>query len=48
MKKALTLALEEAEIIELLRVMLDEDAEGALAFLKTHLKGKARALLEGG
>ncbi len=47
MKKAMKLILEE-EIIELMRIMLDDDAEGALAWLKTHFKGKARELLEGG
>lgn len=48
MKKAMNLILEETDIIELMRVLLDDDAEGALAFLKTHFKGKARELLEGG
>jgi hypothetical protein len=48
MKKSITLALEESDCIELLRIMLDEDAEAALAFLKEHFKGKARELLEGG
>jgi hypothetical protein len=48
MKKSLNLVLEEKDIIELMRILLDEDAEGALAFLKEHLKGKARELLEGG
>jgi hypothetical protein len=48
MKKGLNLVLEDKDIIELMRIMLDEDAEGALAFLKKHLKGKARELLEGG
>lgn len=48
MKKGLNLVLEEKDIIELMRILLDEDAEGALAFLKEHLKGKARELLEGG
>jgi len=48
MKKSLNLVLEEKDIIELMRILLDEDAEGALAFLKDHLKGKARELLEGG
>ena len=48
MKKAINLALEDEEIIELMRILLDEDAEGALAFLKRHFKGKARDLLEGG
>ena len=48
MKKTLQAALEEKEIIELMRILLDEDAEGALEFLKTHFHGKARQLLEGG
>ncbi len=48
MKKALSLVLEEAEVIELMRILLDDDAEGALAFLKTHFRGKARELLESG
>jgi len=48
MKKAINLTLEDEEIIELMRILLDEDAEGALAFLKNHFKGKARDLLEGG
>ena len=48
MKKALQLNLEEKDIIELMRIMLDEDTEGALTFLKDHFKGKARDLLEGG
>jgi hypothetical protein len=48
MKKSLQVVLEESDVIELMRILLDEDAEGALAFLKTHFKGKARDLLEGG
>jgi hypothetical protein len=44
----MNLVLEEAEVIELMRILLDDDAEGALAFLKMHFKGKARELLEGG
>ena len=48
MKKALNLVLEEEEIIELIRILVDEDAESALAFLKKHFKGKAREMLEGG
>lgn len=48
MKKAINLTLEDEEIIELMRILLDEDVEGALAFLKKHFKGKARDLLEGG
>jgi len=42
------LVLEDEDLLELMRVLMDDDAEGALAFLKMHLKGKARDLLEGG
>jgi hypothetical protein len=48
MKKGLTLILEDAELVELCRILLDRDADAALAFLQHHLKGKARDLLEGG
>ena len=48
MKKGINLVLEETDLIELIRILLDEDAESALAFLKKHFKGKARDLLEGG
>jgi hypothetical protein len=47
-KKTLQVALEDREIIELMRILMDDDPEGALDFLKTHFKGKARDLLEGG
>lgn len=48
MKKTLQVAIEDEDIIELMRIMMDDDAEAALVFLKTHFKGKARELLEGG
>ena len=48
MKKDISLVVEDDELIELMRILLDDDAEGALVFLKTHFKGKARDLLEGG
>ena len=48
MKKTLQVALEDQEIIELMRILMDDDAEGALEFLKNNFKGKARDLLEGG
>lgn len=48
MKKALHLVLEDEDILELARILMDDAAEGALAFLKVHFKGKARELLEGG
>jgi hypothetical protein len=47
-KKAITLVLEDTELIELTRILMDEDADAALAFLKQHLKGKLREALEGG
>ena len=48
MKKAINLVLEDADVIELRRILIDEDSEGALAFLKAHLKSKVLELLEGG
>jgi len=48
MKKALSIVLDDNDIIELMRILMDDDASGALAFLKQHFKGKACDLLEGG
>lgn len=48
MKKAINLILEDEDIIEIMRILMDDDAEAALTFLKKHFKGKARDLLEGG
>jgi hypothetical protein len=48
MNKAITLVLEEEQIIELMRMLMDDDGEGALAFLKAHFKYKFRELLESG
>jgi hypothetical protein len=48
MKKYVSLVLEDEDIIELMRILLDEDKTGALDFLKSHFKGKARDLLEEG
>lgn len=48
MKKNLNLALDESEIIELCQILMDDDAEAALLFLKRHCKGKVKELLEGG
>jgi hypothetical protein len=46
--KAISLVFEDAELIELARILMDDDAEAALDFLKRHLKAKAKGLLEGG
>jgi hypothetical protein len=48
MKYAVNLALDDEEIIELIRILMDDNADDALAFLKRHFKGKVRELLEGG
>jgi hypothetical protein len=48
MKKMLQVIVDDEDIIELMRVLMDDDAEAALVFLKTHFKGKPRELLEGG
>lgn len=48
MKKNLSIVLEDEEILELMRILMDDDARAGLAFLKKHFKGKARELLEGG
>jgi hypothetical protein len=48
MKKAITVTLDDEEIVDLIQLMLDEDAEQALAFVKRHFKGKAKDLLTAG
>ncbi len=48
MKKGINLILEEEDVIGLMGILIDEDTQGALEFLKKHFKGKARELLEGG
>ena len=47
MSEVVNLILEEADILELERILLDDDAEGALTWLKAHLGGKASRVLEG-
>ncbi len=48
MKKGINIILDEAEIVQLIRILIDDDEEDALKFIKIHFKGKARELLEGG
>jgi hypothetical protein len=48
MKKVLSIVLEDQDLLELMRILMDDDVDSALAFLKQHFKGKARDLLEGG
>ena len=46
MSKVMNLVLEDADMLELMRILLDDDAEGALEWLKAHLSGKAPHVLE--
>ncbi len=48
MKKGINIILDEAEIVQLIRILIDDDEEDALKFIKVRFKGKARELLEGG
>lgn len=48
MKKGLTIVLTDDELLDLCRIILDRDAEGALAFVEKHLKKPANQALEGG
>lgn len=48
MKKGLVIILTDEELVDLCRIILDRDAEGALEFLDRHLKKPAQQALEGG
>jgi len=47
-EESLSVVLDDADLIELARILMDDDAEAALVFLKRHFKGKSKELLEGG
>jgi hypothetical protein len=48
MKKVIQIALDDNQVIELAAILIDDDEQEALKFLKEHFKGKVRALLESG
>jgi len=48
MKKALVVPLTDKELLDLCRIIIDRDAEGALKFVNRHLKKKVEQALEGG
>ncbi len=48
MKRGLTVVLTDDELLDLCRIIMDRDAEGALEFLDRHLKKPAQHALEGG
>ena len=47
MKKSFTLTLSNEDLMELQRILLDEDKEEALRFLKTHLEKQVKATISG-
>ncbi len=47
MKKSIVLTLTDEELIELVRIIIDDDSEEALKFLKKHVGDKVRGSLEG-
>lgn len=47
-KKGITLILDDRELQELYRIILDDDREAALAFIKEHLRSATLEALEGG
>ncbi len=48
MEKSIVLSLTDEELQDLYRVLIDQDAEGALCFLDRHLRKKVHQALEGG
>ena len=46
MSNVMNLVLEDEDMLELMRVLLDDDAKGALEWLRAHLSGKAPHVLE--
>ncbi len=47
MKKSITLTLSDEELMELQRILLDEDVEAALRFLKNYLDKQVKATITG-
>ena len=47
MKKSIILSLSDEEMIELERIMLDNDSESALKALKTHLEREVKSSISG-
>ena len=47
MKKSITITLSDEELMELQRILLDEDREEALRFLKKHLNKKVQEVISG-
>ena len=48
MKKTRQVDVADEDIIALVHILMDDDAEAAMKFQEIYFKGKARELLEGG
>ncbi|MDO8490410.1 MAG: hypothetical protein Q7T04_00160 [Dehalococcoidia bacterium] len=47
MNKSITLTLNDEEMMELQRIIIDDDKDEALSFVKRHFKNKVRAGIMG-
>jgi len=47
MKRSITVAFADEELLELQRIILDDDREEALRFLNRYFKDKVKGVLEG-
>ncbi len=47
MKRTIILPLTDEQLLELQRILLDEDKDAALRFLKKHLSDRVKGTLEG-
>ncbi len=47
MKRSIILTLKDEELFELQRILLDDDAQEALQFLKKHLERQVSAAISG-
>lgn len=48
MQKSLVIVLSDRELLDLYRVIIDRDGDGALAFLDQHVRKRVHQALEGG
>lgn len=47
-RSVLVVPLDDTEVQELIRILLDRDERGALAFMEKHVKPAAHSVLDGG
>lgn len=46
MRKVMNLILDDEDVLELMRILLDDDEQAAVAWLRAHREAKARDCLE--